>query len=588
MTRHVLPLALAVALTAALTGQAAQEPQRARLLVRLPPDAELYVDGVRFTRPGLIRTIETPPLEPGQKYYYELRAEYERDGRKQTEQKKVAFQAGETREILFGEPTADAGPAAPPLPKVATGPGTLVVARAEEQDGDVAVKLTTPEFRPETRTRTVQRDGKQFEEAYTVYAIAIREIALKGDDVQAYRKDGTPVPVAELPRLLARPTQVLLATQGKIDPYFLGLVRDDALMLVVEGAKFFGRPQGRPAPGQAAPPTAVVRPKAAPKAAPRIVSNAVHASPTLAGLDESGQVVVRQYQVAFVVPAPFSPKDGDKPAPPSGPTARERLLYFKAEDIQAFDLDGNPVAEEVWRKALAQETPVLFGGYRFAAAPPPGPGPRAAPAPKGSPVAFRANQDGTPNAPGKPSLPVDPLYKQVYRPDTLILQGANQPVKQGPGKEGVELRKAQSPQPAVAVVSDGNLRVIQRSGHSHAIPITVKVKQKGTDEFATATVPIQQTVEYENTRQIPVEHARFFTNAGKEVPADALAGRLAVETPVLVFGSSQPDPLYLRLARPDALIVSIPVPLHGGHGAVMPASPPPAPPPAKKGSPPSA
>lgn len=102
MPRHALALTLAVLLTTTVVS-AGQAPTPARIVVKLPADAELYVDDVRFTRTGATRTIETPPLEPGERYSYTLRAVAERGGRTVSASKKIAFRAGETTRVDFGE-----------------------------------------------------------------------------------------------------------------------------------------------------------------------------------------------------------------------------------------------------------------------------------------------------------------------------------------------------------------------------------------------------------------------------------------------------------------------------------------------------
>jgi uncharacterized protein (TIGR03000 family) len=58
------------------------------------------------------RTFTTPKLEPGTSYYYELRAEVERDGKTYKENKKVTVKAGETSRASFSE-LANAGKTKP-------------------------------------------------------------------------------------------------------------------------------------------------------------------------------------------------------------------------------------------------------------------------------------------------------------------------------------------------------------------------------------------------------------------------------------------------------------------------------------------
>jgi uncharacterized protein (TIGR03000 family) len=85
-------------------GQAAGMTSRARLIVKLPADAKLYVDQYASTATGKrIRTFNTPVLEPGQTYYYELRAEMVQNGEKVTETKRVLLRAGREVQTSFEE-----------------------------------------------------------------------------------------------------------------------------------------------------------------------------------------------------------------------------------------------------------------------------------------------------------------------------------------------------------------------------------------------------------------------------------------------------------------------------------------------------
>jgi uncharacterized protein (TIGR03000 family) len=73
----------------------------ARIIVKLPADARLIVDGVTFTAPDGIRTFETPRLEPGRSYFYTLRAELVRNGQTHAEDKRVVVEAGKEVNVEF-------------------------------------------------------------------------------------------------------------------------------------------------------------------------------------------------------------------------------------------------------------------------------------------------------------------------------------------------------------------------------------------------------------------------------------------------------------------------------------------------------
>jgi uncharacterized protein (TIGR03000 family) len=81
-------------------------PAPALLLVRLPADARLTIDGTPTRSPGDTRRFLSPPLEPGRRYVYVLRAEAVRDGKKVAETREVPVRAGEESEVSLTFSTA--------------------------------------------------------------------------------------------------------------------------------------------------------------------------------------------------------------------------------------------------------------------------------------------------------------------------------------------------------------------------------------------------------------------------------------------------------------------------------------------------
>lgn len=77
------------------------QPAAATLVVNLPANAKLTVDGKLTTLTSASRRFATPPLQPGKTYVYTLQAEVEIDGRVSTVTKDVTVEAGkETRTSL--------------------------------------------------------------------------------------------------------------------------------------------------------------------------------------------------------------------------------------------------------------------------------------------------------------------------------------------------------------------------------------------------------------------------------------------------------------------------------------------------------
>jgi uncharacterized protein (TIGR03000 family) len=73
------------------------------VIIDLPADAKLYVDGKLMSVTSDRRMFQTPDLIRGQLYYYELRAEVIRDGQVVREERKVLLRAGDTTTASFAE-----------------------------------------------------------------------------------------------------------------------------------------------------------------------------------------------------------------------------------------------------------------------------------------------------------------------------------------------------------------------------------------------------------------------------------------------------------------------------------------------------
>ena len=73
----------------------------ARIVVHLPADATLTIDGQPTQSRSDTRVFVSPPLEPGRTFTYTLRAEMNRDGRTVTDRKTVEVRAGQTTEVTF-------------------------------------------------------------------------------------------------------------------------------------------------------------------------------------------------------------------------------------------------------------------------------------------------------------------------------------------------------------------------------------------------------------------------------------------------------------------------------------------------------
>jgi uncharacterized protein (TIGR03000 family) len=73
----------------------------ATILVSIPENARLLVDGSATRSTSERRSLITPTLEVGSTYVYTLRAEITTDGQTRTETREVTVRAGETSTVQF-------------------------------------------------------------------------------------------------------------------------------------------------------------------------------------------------------------------------------------------------------------------------------------------------------------------------------------------------------------------------------------------------------------------------------------------------------------------------------------------------------
>jgi uncharacterized protein (TIGR03000 family) len=87
-------------------GEADVRPTQATVVVKIPEDAKLIVDGVTANLISETRTFVTPDLIPGRVYYYMITAEIQRDGRIIAHSEKVLVRPGEISRVDFRDMTA--------------------------------------------------------------------------------------------------------------------------------------------------------------------------------------------------------------------------------------------------------------------------------------------------------------------------------------------------------------------------------------------------------------------------------------------------------------------------------------------------
>lgn len=75
----------------------------ATISVHIPADARLYIDGNGTASGGATRQFETPPLESGREFTYNLRAERSVNGKLVAETRTIKVRSNETTVVHFGD-----------------------------------------------------------------------------------------------------------------------------------------------------------------------------------------------------------------------------------------------------------------------------------------------------------------------------------------------------------------------------------------------------------------------------------------------------------------------------------------------------
>jgi uncharacterized protein (TIGR03000 family) len=80
---------------------------RAHIWLRVPENAEVWVNGAKTRQAGESRYYFSPPLAPGRQYAYEMRIRWMKDGKPVEETQRVLVSAGSRTHRDFTEPLGD-------------------------------------------------------------------------------------------------------------------------------------------------------------------------------------------------------------------------------------------------------------------------------------------------------------------------------------------------------------------------------------------------------------------------------------------------------------------------------------------------
>jgi uncharacterized protein (TIGR03000 family) len=73
--------------------------------LRVPSDAKIWIDGSPTKQTGTTRSFESPPVAVGPEYGYQIRIQWNRDGKDVTQTRKVTVHAGDVINLTLGSHT---------------------------------------------------------------------------------------------------------------------------------------------------------------------------------------------------------------------------------------------------------------------------------------------------------------------------------------------------------------------------------------------------------------------------------------------------------------------------------------------------
>jgi uncharacterized protein (TIGR03000 family) len=172
---------------AAVAGPAmvSASPNQGTVVVQAPTDAQVYVDDYRMNQTSATRTFTTPALQPGATYYYTIRAEATRDGKKVEASKRVTVRAGEVSRVAFADMSnSDSG----------SGVVSRITIRAPEGarlfvDGKVIPSTSAP------RIFDTPRLTPGYEYSYNFRAELVRDGQTRSEEKRVTFEAGKPVTV---------------------------------------------------------------------------------------------------------------------------------------------------------------------------------------------------------------------------------------------------------------------------------------------------------------------------------------------------------------------------------------------------------
>jgi hypothetical protein len=131
-------------------------------------------------------------------------------------------------------------------PRLPNGPQPLQVLAGMDKAGNVLLWQTSVKLVPEQRTQRIDRGGGKVEErTYVVQVPVTRQVQRRfpSKDVEAFGTDAKKVDAKKLAELLDKKTVVLVSADGRpVDPFYLQIIKEGTVILVIRGFKDEGTP----------------------------------------------------------------------------------------------------------------------------------------------------------------------------------------------------------------------------------------------------------------------------------------------------------------------------------------------------------
>jgi len=142
--------------------------------------------------------------------------------------------------LLLAASLLNAPAPAEETPAPPKGPQPRVCLASADADGNVRLHVFVAEVVPVKETQTVDENGRLVQREVTVYRTTSRELEQKypARDVQAFDPRGKPLDARAVAEALKKEAVVLVSADGNpVDPFYLKIVKESTLVLVLPGSK---------------------------------------------------------------------------------------------------------------------------------------------------------------------------------------------------------------------------------------------------------------------------------------------------------------------------------------------------------------